>query len=635
MTYPLERKSDGSGFYENGTVGEAVTRNALVYQSAAGNWQLADADAVATMPVVGLSLAAIQANTRGKILKQGYVVNNIWTWTAGGEIYASTTPGVLTQTAPAGAGDVVQVVAMAINATTIDFNPAGFGGAGGVGGELSPFTAYVGTNANLVSLPNYFLVDGVADDVQINAAEAFVTALGGGTVILEQGTYVLVDPIIPTGNQIWYKGQGRDTFLNGDGLLTTEHAFHVTARTNIKISDMSIQTQDGSGKASNCILIEDGADNFVIDNVIFVDSAQYAIFIGGTNIEGGKVVNCHIFDSDNDALIVSMDGGNFADFLDISHNTIDSAGLSGIFSNGTIRYSIISNNLVMNSLQNGIYSHVVRDSTIADNIVYSNGQDGILVSSAHRNTYSGNVCYQNVRNGIRILSSDDCTFVGNTCNENDDDGIQTNASDDNLIHSNTCNDNDRYGINVSNATSDRNSCKNNILLGNTSAPFNDAGTDTKLAVKPFQFTEAIVGAIVVTSPTGVDVDATTEGALAWGQLPEEIQQIVRLKIWGVATDAPIGAGGQMHVEVIFNAGASNAAYNEAAKSWTIANHDGEEVDYVANDVVHWVIEDGDVGNELLALVAGDIFEIFAMCEVGADPDGATDCLFRVVEVEYV
>jgi len=110
---------------------------------------------------------------------------------------------------------------------------------------------------------------------------------------------------------------------------------------------------------------------------------------------------------------------------------------------------------------------------------------------------------------------------------------------------------------------------------------------------------------------------------------------VRLKIWAVATDAPIGAGGQMHLETTFNAGASNLAYNTANKSWNIVNFDGEEADYIANDVIHWVIEDGDVGNELLNLVAGDSFELFAIHEAGADPDGATSAVFRVLEVEYV
>ena len=166
-------------------------------------------------------------------------------------------------------------------------------------------------------------------------------------------------------------------------------------------------------------------------------------------------------------------------------------------------------------------------------------------------------------------------------------------------------------------------------------PFSDLGTDTKLASKPFQFTEVIGGEVVATAPAGVDVDATGEEAILYGQIPAETQQVVRIKIWGVATDAPIGAGGQMHLEVTLNAGASNAAYNTAAKSWNLVNHDGEEADYVADDIVHWIIVDADVGNELLNLAAGDSFELRATWETGADPDGATDCIFRVAEIEYV
>lgn len=102
-----------------------------------------------------------------------------------------------------------------------------------------------------------------------------------------------------------------------------------------------------------------------------------------------------------------------------------------------------------------------------------------------------------------------------------------------------------------------------------------------------------------------------------------------------ADGTPIGAGGQMHLELTFNAGSPNAAYNTAGKSWNLANFDGEEADYVQFDVVTWVVEDGDVGNELLALVAGDKFELFAIYETGADPDGATNATFGSIEVEYV
>ena len=91
----------------------------------------------------------------------------------------------------------------------------------------------------------------------------------------------------------------------------------------------------------------------------------------------------------------------------------------------------------------------------------------------------------------------------------------------------------------------------------------------------------------------------------------------------------------MHLEITFNAGSPNAAYNTAVKSWALTDWDSEEADYIANDVVTWVIENADVGNELDDLVAGDKFELIITHEAGADPDGETDAVFGSLEVEYV
>jgi hypothetical protein len=192
-------------------------------------------------------------------------------------------------------------------------------------------TAYVGSDTAKESKVNYFLVDGVADDVQINAAEAYVTALGGGTVELERGTYVLADPIIPTGDDIWYKGQGAGTILDGDGLATTEHAFHVTGRTDIRIGNMAIQTEDGGGKTSHCIFIEDGSDRFIIDNVTIIDSDSDGIRIGGTAIIGGRIIDCTILDVDDNGIHIDMDGGaDIATNMLFTITSIFSAGINGV-----------------------------------------------------------------------------------------------------------------------------------------------------------------------------------------------------------------------------------------------------------------------------------------------------------------
>ena len=50
--------------------------------------------------------------------------DDTWTWTVGGLIYVSTTTGTLTQTAPSGTGDQVQVVGYATHADRMYFNPS-------------------------------------------------------------------------------------------------------------------------------------------------------------------------------------------------------------------------------------------------------------------------------------------------------------------------------------------------------------------------------------------------------------------------------------------------------------------------------------------------------------------------------
>src|SRR3546814_16932056 len=48
------------------------------------------------------------------ILREGPVRNDAWSWTPGGTIYLSTTPGGLTQTAPSATTEKVQQVGFAL-----------------------------------------------------------------------------------------------------------------------------------------------------------------------------------------------------------------------------------------------------------------------------------------------------------------------------------------------------------------------------------------------------------------------------------------------------------------------------------------------------------------------------------------
>jgi hypothetical protein len=95
---------------------------AALYQAADGNWDEADADALATMPCRAL---ALETGTGTKlILRRGWIRDDTWAWTPGAPVYVSTTAGALTQTKPSGTGDQVQIVGYAETADILDFNPS-------------------------------------------------------------------------------------------------------------------------------------------------------------------------------------------------------------------------------------------------------------------------------------------------------------------------------------------------------------------------------------------------------------------------------------------------------------------------------------------------------------------------------
>lgn len=105
------------------TAGEALVFGDMCYLKSDGKYWKADADAIATMPVMVMSLATISANATGNFLHQGYVRDDTYNWTIGGLVYASVTAGAIAQTIPTGADDVVQIVGYAVTADIIYFNP--------------------------------------------------------------------------------------------------------------------------------------------------------------------------------------------------------------------------------------------------------------------------------------------------------------------------------------------------------------------------------------------------------------------------------------------------------------------------------------------------------------------------------
>ena len=110
------------GIEIEGTVGPAATFGYALYLDNAGTYQACDADAVGTMPCRALAIDT-GAGANKLLLFQGVMRDDSWAWTPGGTLYASTTAGGITQTAPSGIGDYMQPIGFAITSAIIYFNP--------------------------------------------------------------------------------------------------------------------------------------------------------------------------------------------------------------------------------------------------------------------------------------------------------------------------------------------------------------------------------------------------------------------------------------------------------------------------------------------------------------------------------
>lgn len=120
----------GSDHSANGIIGDEMTAGStfsfgqVAYMASDGELTLADADAIATAPAIAMAIESGSDGSPNDWLFQGFVRDDSWAWAVGGTIYLSTTAGSMTQTAPSGSGDVVQVLGIATHADRMWFNPS-------------------------------------------------------------------------------------------------------------------------------------------------------------------------------------------------------------------------------------------------------------------------------------------------------------------------------------------------------------------------------------------------------------------------------------------------------------------------------------------------------------------------------
>lgn len=96
------------------------------YMNSSGKMAKGDADAIGTSGVFAMAAATIATDAAGIFALPGsFIRDDSWNWgTVGAYVYLDTaTAGGLTQTAPTGTDDAIQIVGVATHADRIYFNP--------------------------------------------------------------------------------------------------------------------------------------------------------------------------------------------------------------------------------------------------------------------------------------------------------------------------------------------------------------------------------------------------------------------------------------------------------------------------------------------------------------------------------
>jgi parallel beta-helix repeat protein len=319
-----------------------------------------------------------------------------------------------------------------------------------------------------------YVCDNTADEVQINAALTALPA-NGGRVILLEGTYTIVDPITFPKNNCVLEGQGRSTFIDGDGLANTEHAILVPARTGCTIKNLRIQTEDGGAKTCHGIYATGTCNNLEIDGVIITDSDSDGIHILPDNAYEIYIFNCIIDDADGYGIYVDPTPADYNYNMHIKDCLIIGTGSSGIYFGSTGAgswYAEVDSNMIYSAGGQGIQATEIVHSSFSNNISTANTSDGMILNGNHTNIKGGQY-YANGANGIELATALECSIEGTFCNDNTGsgieldggsdlaliannhccgntlDGIRVGGTRDNIV-SNICQDNDLHGINLGN-----------------------------------------------------------------------------------------------------------------------------------------------------------------------------------------
>lgn len=220
-----------------------------------------------------------------------------------------------------------------------------------------------------------YIADGVADEVEIQAAIDAVNAAGGGTVFIRKGTYNTAAEILMKSNVELVGESKAQTIIKGavtdhNLIKTTISGTTKTVYSNIAIKNLALESRQGS-----CMVINN-------TNGLILENLKVYFTVTTPIRQGIYLQHCKN--------------------VVIRNNTLSALTGNGISVTATDNFTIADNIIEGNA---------TTDDLIDVDIDFS---DTILIPSNY-GTIIGNVCRGGARgNGIRVESSNYITVTGNT-----------------------------------------------------------------------------------------------------------------------------------------------------------------------------------------------------------------------------
>lgn len=218
-----------------------------------------------------------------------------------------------------------------------------------------------------------YITDGVADDVQINAAITAAHAAGGGIVTILEGAYAISSSILVKSNVI-LSGVGKGTILNlGSGAWVDLNGI-----SNVSLRDFSIDAINHSVLTDYGIVIRSCSD-VVVENCFLNNMNGFGIFV----IANGTSTTQRITIKDNY-------------IRGLGNNDVVGGGPSTV--TATVKDISIYGNTIIQDVQTGVYEAALAWTGMRDINIFGNRSFGRMVMSEemghHENVrFDGNFVY--------------------------------------------------------------------------------------------------------------------------------------------------------------------------------------------------------------------------------------------------